>query len=503
MMNINVLVDREDGLEWLKYTLDSFTRLSKANIKFSLVTKKQQFQGIVIAYGTVLKPQNHKVLSIPRATEYLPGNYHYIVTESLEDGRVEGSSIPIFQKTFAPVSSIPGKVLLKNHGSSTSCASLADNEIKISFDLFYNCFIRLSCLQEWNYEEESGPIQSYATKLKGMVKMDYQMPVANYLFAILEDMLLMLADESIKGQLFAKRSAFKICLTHDVDFVRKTALLRTKRSAFHMVRGLQNIRKAQFSDALGEVSRSFNFLVMPQDYWQFEYIQGLEEKHNFKSTFYFYTRVKSKQIPERLRRLLFDPGYDIEKNKKLRTKIKELTEQGWEVGLHGSFDSYNRPELFKEEKKRLEAVSGVAVISTRQHWLHLSMRDTWRIQAEAGILADTTQGFNDCFGFRAGIASPFYPYDFINQKSQPVLEIPMLLMDGTLFDYCMMDKDEALENSIKVLEEVKKFDGCVAINWHENTPAADYGWYGVYEKILDWISENNGEGIPVSKTLAI
>ena len=75
----------------------------------------------------------------------------------------------------------------------------------------------------------------------------------------------------------------------------------------------------------------------------------------------------------------------------------------------------------------------------------------------------------------------------------------MVLMDGTLFDHYRADGDEARRMSIDILDEVKRFNGCVAINWHQRTPAADYNWYWLYREILDWVTSNGGEGVPISR----
>ncbi len=159
MMNINVSVDREDDLEWLKYTLDIFVRVSRANFRFNVGTQDQQFQGIVVAYGAELKPGNYKVISIPRINDYQPGDYCYIVTNDLEDSRIEGTSIPVFQKTLAPEFSSSGKPLLDSKPAGSCCAALTENGINLSFDLFYNCFVHLSCLEEWEHEKRFGPSQ--------------------------------------------------------------------------------------------------------------------------------------------------------------------------------------------------------------------------------------------------------------------------------------------------------------------------------------------------------
>lgn len=501
MMRIDVLVDRESEAGWLKYVLDNFVLVSRMSLALNVCSQAQHSKrdsSLVITYGIENNLDNERVISIPRVNDYQPRDYSYIVADELQDSRIEGALIPVFQKTFAPEYSCSGKPLLKSKVDGSCCAALMDNGIKLSFDLFYNSFVHLSCLEEWEYEKRFGPIHAYAGKLKGMDTI-YQKPIVNYLFAILEDILLLLVDEPHRDTLFRKRKGFQICLTHDVDYIRKTASLRAKRSAFYLSSGFRDLGKAKLPGALKKIYRSLCFLLSPCDYWQFEYIQELEEAHNFRSTFYVYAGVRPRQMLQHLRRLVFDPGYDVEENVKLQDKIKELTEKGWEVGLHGSFDSYNSPELLLEEKNRLEAISGLPVLSTRQHWLHLSLRNTWKIQAEAGIRADTTLGFNDCVGFRTGVASSFYPYDFDGRERHQILEVPMVLMDGTLFDHCQMDDDEALEKSLEILGEVKKFNGCVAVNWHQRTPAVDYKWYWLYQEILSWIKQNKGEGIPLSR----
>jgi len=502
MMNINVLVDRDDDLEWLKYTLDSFILISRANFSFNVCVREQHFQGMAIAYGISLNPGNEKVISIPRVNDYQPGDYSYIVAGDLEDSRIAGTSIPVFRKTFNPEYSRTGKTLLKNQGDDSCCVALIENGIKLSFDLFYNCFVHLSCLQEWEYEKRGYPIHSYAAKLNEEPAL-YQKPVVNYLFAILENTILLLMDKPEQDELFRKGEGFQICLTHDVDYIRKTTSLRTKRSAFYLSSGFREFKKVKLANALREIGRSFRFLFNPCDYWQFEYIQELEETYNVRSTFYFYAGVKRGQVWERFRRLIFDPGYNIMKNDKLQKKIRKLTENGWEVGLHGSFDSYNALDLLLEEKNRLEAISSLPVLGTRQHWLHLTIRDTWEMQTKAGIKVDTTLGFNDCIGFRAGIASPFYPYDFDTGGKHQIVEVPTVLMDGALFDHYQMESNESREKSLEILGEVKKFNGCVAINWHQRTPAAEYKWYWLYQEILSWVKENGGEGIPVFKVLEI
>jgi hypothetical protein len=47
---------------------------------------------------------------------------------------------------------------------------------------------------------------------------------------------------------------------------------------------------------------------------------------------------------------------------------------------------------------------------------------------------DTTFGYNDLVGFRNGMCYPFRPYNLNTASEVNILEIPLALMDGTLFD---------------------------------------------------------------------
>lgn len=505
MMNIDILVTKEAELDWLRYILDSFAIVSGTSFRFNICSQTQYVRrdnNIVITYGIEDNLKGNKVISVPRVTHYQPGDYRYIVSEGLHDNRLKGIHIPVLQKTFGPEQGYQGRVLLREVENGSCCTALVDKSIKLSFDLFYNSFFHLSCLEEWEHEKRFASTYSYTNRLKEK-RAIYQKPVVNYLFAVLEDVLQLLAEVPNGDSLSRKRKHFQICLTHDVDYIKKTALLILRRSAFYLSSTFRELSKAKLFSALKEMYRSLCFLLTPCDYWQFEYIQKLEQTYGLRSTFYIYAGAKEGQMSERFKRVVFDPGYDIVNDDRMQKKIKGLTKKGWEVGLHGSFGSHDSLKLMLKEKNRLEAITESPVLSIRQHWLRLSLSNTWKMQAETGIKVDTTLGFNDCIGFRAGVANPFYPYDFDKGERHQILEVPLVLMDSSVFDYCRMDDNEARQKSLEILEEVKKFNGCVAINWHQRTSAADYRWYWLYREILIWIKENGGEAVPISRCLKV
>ncbi len=89
-------------------------------------------------------------------------------------------------------------------------------------------------------------------------------------------------------------------------------------------------------------------------------------------------------------------------------------------------------------------------------------------------------------GFRGGMARPF---QLALPSGDELWEVPMLLMDGPLFADMALDTEGVVEHSIRLLKEVKRRNGCVAINWHERACSPDYGWGKAYQRILQWAKD--------------
>ena len=87
------------------------------------------------------------------------------------------------------------------------------------------------------------------------------------------------------------------------------------------------------------------------------------------------------------------------KIKRLKILFYGLDKNGWEVGLHGSYNSFNNYALMKSEKQFLENILNHKVIGIRQHHLQIGEK-TWEIQKECGFKYDSSLGFNEKIGFK-------------------------------------------------------------------------------------------------------
>lgn len=261
---------------------------------------------------------------------------------------------------------------------------------------------------------------------------------------------------------------FAVCLTHDIDIVYQ---IFTWRKGFHLAKSLYRSGRKNFSKGIrGELDKRNPFC-------NFEEIMDLEEKYGAKSSFYFLALKPGDQ----------DYSYDI---MDLKDDIRNVRDRGWEVGLHGGYEAYHSSEQIREEKKRLENALGSEVVGYRNHYLQFRVPDTWEYLSQAGFLYDTTFGYADCVGFRNGMCHPFRPYNLEAEKPVGIIEIPLIVMDVTLFrTYMRLNSGETLNVVHRLIDSIAECRGVFTLLWHNNCLLDNSPEQRMYRNILEYCSE--------------
>lgn len=258
---------------------------------------------------------------------------------------------------------------------------------------------------------------------------------------------------------------FAVCLTHDIDFVC-TGMLNTA------TRTVKALKKGQFVEAsilpFSRINKRWNPL------WNFRQTMELEEIYGAKSTFYFLTLDPGNQ----------DFTFSIEE---LEEELGHILDDGWEVGLHGGHEAYNNLTEIKRKKQKLEKVLKKEVIGYRNHYLRFKTPKTWELLAEVGFSYDSTFGYYDCAGFRNGMCHPFSPYDLNTGKEIDILEIPLSIMDTTLFSHMHLDFKQAWKLTEKLILTTERHRGVLTILWHNTNMQGDYLEF--YKKILQYCAQ--------------
>ncbi|MCD6490575.1 MAG: hypothetical protein J7K20_07620, partial [Thermodesulfobacterium sp.] len=146
--------------------------------------------------------------------------------------------------------------------------------------------------------------------------------------------------------------------------------------------------------------------------------------------------------------------------------------------------SYNLYKLIKE-KEALEKILKKEVLGVRFHCLSYAPKITSLNLEKIGFKYDTTLGFNEKVGFRNGVAFPFH-LPIYDLTFSSVLELPLVIQDGSFFDFLNIDVNNALNIILKTLETVKKYNGFITILWHPTLTKVDLcnRWFEVYKEIL-------------------
>lgn len=159
-------------------------------------------------------------------------------------------------------------------------------------------------------------------------------------------------------------------------------------------------------------------------------------------------------------------------------------------GLHPSWRSNNNFSILLKEKKILETAGKMEVNISRQHYLKMSMPQTYQELIKAGIEADYSMGYGSINGFRASVASTFYWYDLTTEKTTSLQLYPFCYMDANSFYEQNLDAGQALEELQYYLNECKKVNGFFISIFHNNFLGTDKqftGWKEMYTKFISQV----------------
>jgi hypothetical protein len=280
---------------------------------------------------------------------------------------------------------------------------------------------------------------------------------------------------------------FAVALTHDVDspwrwtsIGLRGAVARLKRDVLHARLG------PAVREATGLATAPLHRLRGTDPNWRFEEIVSEERRRGASGSTFFV--LAGHEDPH--------DGAAPETYEHLRPRLVEtLLDTHAEIGLHGSYTAADDAGRLAEEKATLEALAG-PVHGQRYHYLRADPHRNLAQLAGLGFRYDTTLGFPDAIGFRAGIAHPFRPWNFERDEPLDLVEIPLAAMDATLAEerYLGLAARRAEPQLMRLLDWAAEHGGAFAILWHPDRfdPATSAGWDRLYSRLLDGVRRRGG-----------
>ncbi len=282
-------------------------------------------------------------------------------------------------------------------------------------------------------------------------------------------------------------ACFAAALTHDVDDVALYSL----PAAWRLLRQARGPGSYAFRGGVAAMLRALGHPGSSGDpYSNFDRWVEQESRRGFRSSFYFCPPAPSERHEYDALYTFGDPVEFEGRRMTVAAMTKLLIERGFEVGLHGGYLSHRSAAELAREKRQIEEAAQREVRGVRQHFLRFDVRETWAAQQQAGFRYDSTLGYNETPGFRAGIAAPFRPWDATHDAPMDLLELPLTLMDGALFRSLKLNAEQAVQAVRDHLERVEAAGGLAVLLWHPNSAAEAHfpGWWKCYLAALDHLA---------------
>ncbi len=274
----------------------------------------------------------------------------------------------------------------------------------------------------------------------------------------------------LKPNLVIHPRNYRIIPTHDIDLLyRFTNPVQAFRSIFGRDLLLYH------SPTLMRTSLQ-EYKKWRHDALQDPYIQAIQElieisKENRHTAIFFFKALEKGEE---------DATYDIHEPA-VHYAVQQIIENGMNIGLHGSYHSFQSPKQLHMEKQRLETLTGTPIIHGRQHYLRYSLlmqgnatHNTLQTWQQTGIQHDYTLGYAEQPGFRCGTCHPYPLYDLDHDCETPIVEHPLIVMDGSLFDYLKLNLPESLNLVQRLQNRCQAVGGDFIILWHNHLVGRNY-----------------------------
>lgn len=282
---------------------------------------------------------------------------------------------------------------------------------------------------------------------------------------------------------------FAVCLTHDIDFVgvRRLGWGRTlfgfvARASVgtlaDVIRGRRRLGEAA-QNWLALLSLPLVRLGLLPDFWQpFHDYRRVE--HSTRSTFFLVPfKGRPGVAPDGIVDQRRGVSYEMSEIGEIAAEAAAL---GSELAVHG-IDAWRDAAAGRNELMQVASITDADCAGIRMHWLYFDAESPRRLES-AGFAYDSTWGYNEAVGYRAGTSQVFRL-----SGTDRLMELPLAIMDSALFAGARMrlSHDTALGVCRTIINNAKRFGGTVVVNWHCRSLAPERLWGRFYQALLDEI----------------
>ena len=339
----------------------------------------------------------------------------------------------------------------------------------IPFDLLSAAFYLISRYEEW---QPFTPDQygRYAHTNSAAYKN-------NFLHLPLVDLWL-LAFESKVQHYFPNyqlpQKVFSFIPTYDVDIAYCYLHQPFFKNLFGFYRDLLTGKLESFLER-GNVYSGYH----KDPYDQFDFLDEINSRYNLPAIYFFLLADKRKGVDK-----------NIHPSKKALQALIIKTVGKYATGIHPSWQSGEEDSLLEKEINTLSDLTKKPVTSSRQHYLKMTIPETYPLLLKAGIKQDYTLGYGTSNGFRASYANPFFWYDFHHEQVTNLKIHPFCYMDANSIFELRLPVYEAKNELQAMWDQIKKVKGEMICIFHNHFLTDQPDWVEWKKMYIDFLKEN-------------
>ncbi len=296
---------------------------------------------------------------------------------------------------------------------------------------------------------------------------------------VLEEPVVDTLADTLKGDLNLRYRTTqpRAFITHDIDYLGLlggTNFIRSSASGL--------LKAKDINLFIDELRRKLS----NDDPWSVENLIEIHRKEGTKGTFFFLPCVQPGG---------FRTGYSLTQNKQYFQQIKkEIESIRGEIGIHYDI-KHMEDERMENDLKELGMVFQKKIKIGRAHFLLFDINRSFDIYGRAGITFASTCSYSERVGFRFGTSKPFRPYNFKQQREYHFIEIPLIIMDGTLADpkYMNLTPVDGYTKTKALIDKIRQFNGVLTLLWHNSSFYTIHWrqWEKVFRGSLCYLKESN------------
>ncbi|MGM0767024.1 MAG: polysaccharide deacetylase family protein [Pseudomonadota bacterium] len=364
----------------------------------------------------------------------------------------EGYSAPIVDQLPAPShTELPSPLV-----------ELNENWALIHYDILGLTYWMLTRLEEVGRTDLDSHLRFPATSSHAFEHGYLERPIVDEWLNILGQVI-----QHVWPHIALKQHQFGIKVSHDVDSPSLYGF-RSWASIGRMMAGhvLKRRDVRAFLTAPYVKLGTNKQLNSADPYNTFDWLMDVSEANGLQSAFYF---ICGRTEPAR------DADYEPD-HPAIRNLMRRIHERGHEIGLHPSYDTFQKPDLIKREADRLKNICAKEGVKQtqwggRMHYLRWEQPTTMRAWDAAGLSYDATLGYADRPGFRCGTCHEYPAFDPVGQERLKLRVRPLVAMECTVIDpvYLGLGITQAAEERFTLLRErCDAVGGTFFLLWHNS-----------------------------------